>query len=180
MTFVIRPARDEDREAILEQTWLLNRHEEPIVGNRRLDRAGAEETLARGEARVAKTNGAKLVAEREGEVVGHLFLTFETAPVYVREALRPYAYIDELYVRERCRGQGIGQALMAEAERTAVARGYRQLLVGVQTGNAPAEAAYARFGFVPFSLELIKRIGDAASPEDGAPEDGAPESGGSR
>ena len=159
MTFQIRPARDADREALLEQTRLLNLHEEPITGNRRLDRAGAEETLAAAEARVARSDGAVLVAEAEGWVVGHLVLTYATAPVYVREEFRPYANIDELFVRDDCRGRGIGQALMAEAERIAVERGYRQMLVGVQSGNVSAEAAYARFGFAPFSLELIKRIG---------------------
>ena len=172
MTFLIREARDEDREALLEQTQLLNRHEEPITGNRRLDRAGAEASLADAEARVARSDGVKLVAEEDGRVVGHLFLTFETAPVYVREAFRPYALIAELFLREDCRGRGLGQALMAEAERIAVARGYRQLLVGVQTGNVSAEAAYARFGFAPFALDLIKRIGDASPPEGGAPESG--------
>ncbi|MDJ0946141.1 MAG: GNAT family N-acetyltransferase [Kiloniellales bacterium] len=159
MTFLIRPARDEDREALLEQTQLLNLHEEPITGNRRLDRAGAEDTLAAAEARVARSDGAVLVAEAESRVVGHLILTFATAPVYVREELRPYAYIDELFVREDCRGRGLGQALMAEAERIAVERGYRQMIVGVQSGNVSAEAAYARFGFAPFAQELIKRIG---------------------
>ena len=168
MTVVIRPARDEDREALLEQTQLLNRHEEPITGNRRLDRAGAEATLADAEARVARSDGVKLVAEDAGRVVGHLFLTFATAPVYVREEFRPYALIAELFVREDWRGRGLEQALMSEAERIAVERGYRQLLVGVQSGNVPAEAAYARFGFAPFSLELIKRIGDAAPSEGGA------------
>ncbi len=176
MTVVIRPARDEDRAAILEQTQLLNRHEEPITGNRRLDRAGAEASLADAEARVAESGGAKLVAEDAGRVVGHLFLTFATAPVYVREEHRPYALIAELFVREDCRGRGLGQALMAEAERIAAARGYRQLLVGVQAGNAPAEAAYARFGFAPFSLELIKRIGDAA-PGDVTPSSWGPSRG---
>ena len=162
MTVLIRPARDEDREALLEQTRLLNLHEEPITGNRRLDRAGAEDTLAAAEARVARSDGVKLVAEAAGRVVGHLFLTFQKAPVYVREEFRPYAYIDELFVREDCRGRGIGQVLMAEAERISVERGYRQLLVGVQSGNVSAEAAYTRFGFAPFSLELMKRIGAAA------------------
>ena len=91
MTFLIRPAREEDREALLDQTQLLNQHEEPITGNRRVDRAGAEATLAAAEADIARTKGVKLVAEQGGRVVGHLFLTFATAPVYVREEFRPCA-----------------------------------------------------------------------------------------
>ena len=48
------------------------------------------------------------MAELDGRVVGHLFLEFKEDAVFVREELRPYAYISELFVREEARGGGIG------------------------------------------------------------------------
>ena len=105
-----------------------------------------------------RTDGAALVADLEARVVGHLFLTFETDAAYVRELLRPYAYVSELYVREEMRGQGIGRALLLEAERQARARGIGRLMIGVLAGNARAEALYRRMGFAPHAIEMAKRL----------------------
>lgn len=157
--FTIRPARDDDREALIEQFQGLNQHEDLIVRNRRTDRAAGEESLVAAEAKIAEKSGVKLVAERGGKVVGHLFMTFERAPIFVREEVRDYAYIAELFVRAEARGLGIGRGLMQEAERIAIARGVGNLMLGVLTGNESAERAYARFGFTSYATDLIKPIG---------------------
>ncbi len=156
---VIRPARDDDREALIEQFQGLNQHEDLIVHNRRVDRPAGEESLVAAEAKIIEKNGVKLVAERDGKVAGHLFMTFEQAPVFVREDVRPYAYIAELFVREEARGLGLGRALMKEAERIAIARGFGHLMLGVLTGNESAERAYTRFGFKSYATDMIKPIG---------------------
>ena len=159
MPLTIRPALAADREALIEQYLGLNRYEEPIAGNRVLDHAGAVESLADAEERLARNNGTALVAELDGRVVGHLFLEFREHPVFVRAALRPYAYVAELFVREEARGGGVGTALMREAERIAAARGVGRLMVEVLAGNAMAEAFYARRGFKAHAIELGKAIG---------------------
>nr|WP_245215684.1 GNAT family N-acetyltransferase [Pararoseomonas baculiformis] len=115
--------------------------------------------------RVEETGGAALVAERGGCVVGHLFLCFEEDAAYVRAPLRPYAYVAELFVRDEARRQGIGQALLREAERLAAARGVPRLMIGVLAGNAGAEALYRRFGFRAHAIEMAK---DVASGEGSA------------
>ncbi len=156
---VIRPARESDREALIEQFQGLNRHEDLIVRNRRVDRMAGEESLDAADAKIAKTNGLRLVAELGGKVVGHLDLTFETGPVFIHADLREYAYVAELFLREEARGAGTGQALLQEAERIAKARGYRRMMIGVITGNTSAERAYERFGFKPYATDLQKMIG---------------------
>lgn len=162
-SFIIRPARDDDRDALIEQFQGLNVYEEPIIGNRRLDRAGGEESLIAAEKRVAAKDGVRLVAESGGKVVGHLFMVFGSHEVYVRADRRRHAHVTELFVREEARGRGLGRALLAEAERLAVAGGVDHLTIGVLIGNMLAERAYARFGFRSFAAELVKPIGKAAS-----------------
>lgn len=159
MPLLIRHAGPDDHDALVDQFLGLNLYEEPFAGNRRTDRAGAEECLAAAFDRVNATGGAALVAELDGRVVGHLFLTFERSAVYVREELRPYAYVSELFVQEHARGAGAGAALMRQAERLAAERGVRRLMIGVLAGNTGAARFYERLGFEPFAIELGKSIG---------------------
>ena len=154
---VIRPAAAADRAALDEQAQLLNRYEEPFAHDRRLDAAGGVESVATLLARTAE-GGALLVAELDGRVVGHMALWFERMPPFVREALRDYAYLGDLFVREAHRGRGIGRALIAEAERLARARGAARILLGVLPGN-PAEAVYRKLGYRPYAVEMAKDLG---------------------
>jgi GNAT superfamily N-acetyltransferase len=155
---VIRRACPADREALIEQFRALNVHEDAITHDRVTDRAGAEESLAAAEEHITKTNGAALVAEVGGRVVGHLFLTFKEAPPFVRKELRAYAYIAELFVRPQARRAGVARALLQEAERIARSRGVSCIMVSALAGNRSAEAAYSRSGFVPYATELIKEF----------------------
>lgn len=166
MTVTIRLAGAADRPQLAAHHLALNRHEDAIFPNRRIDEGGGEASLAETEERLASTGGVTLVAEADGRVVGHLALTFETGPAYVREAERPYAYVAVLFVDAAARGAGVAAALLSEAERIAAQRGYTQLMVSVQSGNTVAERAYARFGFRPYSADLIKPLRPAS--EDGA------------
>ncbi len=159
MPLTIRPALPGDHDALIEQYMGLNRYEEPIIGNRVTDYVGAVASLAEAEERLARANGTVLVADLDGRVVGHLFLEFREEPVFVRAELRAYAYVAELFVREAARGNGVGKALMQEAERVAAARGFARLTVQVLAGNAVAEAFYARCGFKALAIELGKPIG---------------------
>jgi GNAT superfamily N-acetyltransferase len=151
---LIRPARPADRAALLEQYRLLNAWEDAISHDRLTDADAAEASLTVAEGRAARTGGHILVAERDGAVIGHMFLTFERSAPFHRD--RPYAYVMELFVREAERGTGIGRRLLQAAEDLARKAGLRRLLIGVLAGNDRAEGAYRRFGFAPYSMELSK------------------------
>lgn len=157
-TVTLRPARESDRPTLVDHHFALNVHEHAVSPNRRTDRDGGEASLVETEERLARTGGVAIVAEIEGRVVGHLALTFETAPAYVRVEEQPYAYVAVLYVDPAQRGRGIARALLSEAERIAVSRGLTQVIVSVQSGNVEAERAYDRFGFRPYSADLIKPL----------------------
>ncbi len=166
MSVSIREALSGDRERLVDLMLQLNRSENAIEANRRTDRAGAEDSLQAAEEQVAKTDGFILVAEVEGRVGGFLTLTFEEGPVYVVPEARPYAHIGDLAVDESLRRRGIGRALMTAAEAAAAKRGYRELVIGVLSGNTAAEAAYRNQGYRDLGLSLIKRIAPAAQSGD--------------
>jgi ribosomal protein S18 acetylase RimI-like enzyme len=55
--------------------------------------------------------------------------------------------VKRIYLLNRFRGNGLGRRLMQEAEKSARARGYGRLLLGVYARNKAAIAFYERLGF---------------------------------
>jgi ribosomal protein S18 acetylase RimI-like enzyme len=55
--------------------------------------------------------------------------------------------VKRIYLLHRFRGNGLGRRLMHEVERSARARGFTRLLLGVYSRNRAAIAFYERLGF---------------------------------
>jgi ribosomal protein S18 acetylase RimI-like enzyme len=85
----------------------------------------------------------------------------ELDPVFVAPPWRRRAQVFDLVVAESARRRGIGTALLRAVEAEAAARGLRRLAIGVLAGNDAAEAAYRRFGFRAYALDLIKPLNEA-------------------
>ena len=86
---------------------------------------------------------AYVLAERETEVFGHVLLRLagtRSAP--------GYPDIEDLYVREDCRGRGIGRQLIAGCEVIALEHGFRCIGLSVNpTLNGRARRLYERLGY---------------------------------
>lgn len=67
----------------------------------------------------------------------------------VRQQLPEAAEISSLHVADSARGQGLGRALITEAEREATRRGRRSIGVAVDDGNPDARRLYERLGYEP-------------------------------
>jgi len=86
-----------------------------------------------------------LLAELDGEPAGFA-LFFHNYSTFLG---RPGLYLEDLFVRERWRGRGIGLALMRELARLAVARGCGRFEWACLDWNEPAIAFYRRLGAEP-------------------------------
>lgn len=84
-----------------------------------------------------------------GELVGVAGLSFER-----REKAKHKASLFGMYVRDSCRGMGLGGKLVDAALASARLRtGVLLVQLTVTDGNLAAQALYQRKGFVPFGLE---------------------------
>ncbi|KAF0814696.1 Aminoalkylphosphonate N-acetyltransferase [Andreprevotia sp. IGB-42] len=98
---------------------------------------------------------ACLVADDGGRLVGLVLL----AQAWMIELDGMQVRIVALVVDEHARGQGIGVALMDEAERWARAHGATSLQLNSGTHRPEAHAFYERRGFANNGLRFYKKIG---------------------
>jgi len=69
----------------------------------------------------------------------------------------PFAEIGGLVVDEAWRGQGVGAALVAEAERWAAENGYAEVCVRSNTIREAAHRFYQRLGYRPVKAQQVFR-----------------------
>ncbi len=92
---------------------------------------------------LGRASAATLVAVADGRIVGYAMLLFR----HGSRAARLYSLVRLPDVR----GQGIGDALLREAERTAVELGATEMRLEVRPDNDRARALYERHGFAAFA-----------------------------
>jgi GNAT superfamily N-acetyltransferase len=99
-----------------------------------------------------ETGSALYVATRGGEPLGFIFLT--THDDYFTD--EKVGHVDIIAVDERGEGQGVGGALMREAEQWGRSRGYRRLTLNVFDRNDRARRIYEHLGWRPENVHYIK------------------------
>lgn len=134
-TPLIRPAQPGDLPALLALYRQLSAH----------DPAGLQPAHQQAwEAMQAQPGLHVLVAESAGQVAGTL--TLALLPNLTRSA-RPYGVIENVVTDERSRGQGLGRALLNEAERLAREAGAYKVMLMSGESRPEAHAFYRRCGY---------------------------------
>ena len=140
----IRDARPEDAPALAALVTELGY---PVSGDTIAERMAALHTAGE----------TVLVAARGGTPVG--LLTVHVTPVLHRPT--PVGRLTMLVVGERERGNGVGRALVAAAERILAARGCALVEVTSNRRRTDAHAFYERLGYDATSLRFGKSIAPA-------------------
>jgi len=154
---LVRTARlPEDKPALLDFIWGLQRYEADFEYDRRLDPAYGEEQFAALMKDAEK--GEIFVAEIDGKAAGWVIVIEAEAPPYVIDEERWGAQICELYVEPATRGQGVGRALIAACEDWARAKGHKVIRIGHLAQNRPAAVAYEKAGYAPYTVNRRKKL----------------------
>ncbi len=97
--------------------------------------------------------GFYLVAERAGELIGGLMITFEWSDW--RNA--DFWWIQSVYVRPVARRQGVYRALYRDIERQARSAGACGLRLYVENDNRAAMSTYSRLGMTDAHYRVMER-----------------------
>lgn len=145
-----RPAKESDIDAIV--TMMRRYYEEDGYP---FDEADARDAVSR---LVREGHLGRLwVAEVAGEVVGYLAVTLGFSLEYRGRD----AFIDELFISEGFRGQGLGQEAMQISEAYCRDAGVKALHLEVEHHRERARALYAQAGFESHERHLMtKRLDD--------------------
>jgi len=106
--------------------------------------------------------GQVMVAVDDGQnVVGYVAVQPHVPQEEVHEIAYDYAYVSDIVVREHCRGQGVGRALLIAAENYARRQGASILRLGVLAGNQDARGLYESCGYGEREILLEKRLDES-------------------
>ena len=152
MTIRIKPATPADVPIILQLIRELAEFERLLARS-----AGHRGAAARAAVRPAP--GAEVVIARIGDEVAGFALFFHNFSTFLA---KPGIYLEDLYVRQKFRGQGCGEALLRHLARTALERGCGRLEWSVLDWNVRAIDFYKSLGAVPMDQWTVHRVtGDA-------------------
>ena len=114
----------------------------------------ASEMEMRMETILANKNYATFVAVSEGKVCGMI----GTYTCYTYEHNSPSARILALIVSEKMRGRGVGEALIAAAERDLAQRNIRRVAVNARFERTRAHEFYEKLGYTKNGFRLVKEL----------------------
>lgn len=157
LSFTIRQTLPEDQSALEQMMVALNRHELSFAKDREIMGDAGARHMRYLQEQVSIDGGLIFVAESTDQLIGFILAHFtEIDGFYVREALRPYAEITDLFVYKDWRQQGVATALMQAVEDTARAYGYEKIRLSMHYGNKDAMKFYQALGYKIESLTLVK------------------------
>lgn len=149
MNCELRDAEKGDRAAILELMPRLADFEVPLARSSQQLWEGDAEMLLAHLAGERSDCVARVALGKAGDLLGF-------ALVSLREELlsrRPSAHLEALAIARSAEGQGVGRALLADAEQQAMKRGAKSLTLHVFAANRRARRLYDAAGF---SGELMR------------------------
>jgi ribosomal protein S18 acetylase RimI-like enzyme len=154
----IRQARPEESEEISRELWLpLAREMEDVSDYNRLrEDFDIKEVVDHKREKITEEEGFFFVAEEGDQLIG--FVTGEvkeSVPVFSRgEKLK----INELFVKERFRRNGVASMMLGKLERKARKRGCSTVELDVNKENRSAQELYRSKGFDTERKRMVKEI----------------------
>lgn len=159
MALFIRDFKDSDSDQFLEVVRHLQAYELAMYDRMKPVEAIGDWYIQELQGQCAREQGAILVAELDGRIVG--FATIFTAVPQVGEFDEldfTYGFISHISVSPEARGAGAGKQLMLECEARVKQAGCKWLRVPALGQNLQARAIYEHLGFQEQYVVLEKTL----------------------
>ena len=151
---LVRRAREDDIPALLEllvQVNMVHHTGRPDIFRGPTTKYNREQLLDL----LEEENAPIFVCEGEdGTVKGHAFCVLKQFPNHPLLTDNKELYIDDICVREECRGQGVGRTLFQHVKDYARSMGCHNLTLNVWECNPGAKAFYTAMGMVPYKVGM--------------------------
>lgn len=153
----IRKAKPEDLDALNELAYKFLAYEsDNHDSSYDPDYARTDASALYVKNKIKSLDSLFLVAIENNEIVGFLAGTLHKRPK-ARKTVRP-ASLDELYVEEKFRNQGVGKEMISRFQDWAKKQGANKLKVGTFHKNERALHVYKDLGFKDHIIKLEKDI----------------------
>lgn len=106
-------------------------------------------------------NGEILFAETDGKIIGYCFgfVHDKQSEENLLEVIpTQLGVVEDIFVDENYRGQGIGKMLLAEMEKYLKEKGCDSLWLEVFAENKEAHNAYLKMGYLDREIGMLKKI----------------------
>ncbi len=153
---VISDYQPDDLDSALDCFVELQDVEHAVDSDRRTGMQLAKEYLAEIQGDVKDKNGAIFVAKSNGQMAG-LLVVLEEKNVTI-EVVGTHAYVTDLVIKEKFRGQGIGTLLMNRAEEYARKQGITEIRITTLAKNDPAKTLYKKLQYQEKEITLSKAL----------------------
>jgi len=105
---------------------------------------------------LADPKSVLLAAIVDGEVMGYAYATLEGRNYF--ELLDACGKLHDIFVDERARGRGVGEALVRAMKKELERRGAPRLVLLTATQNESAQRLFAKMGFRTTMLEMTAEL----------------------
>lgn len=152
----IRRLREEGIERFIDELWLRARREMAAVREYTLAGDVRGKGLTQQRTRLPDDDFVTYLAHRGGDLLGYVIAEVRTPPPFFRQVRE--CHINELFVREDARRQGVAGELLDTAEDWGRVRGCEHLDLYVDRENRAAKALYEDKGYAVKRHNMKKRL----------------------
>lgn len=152
MNVTIRPAKEDELQAIQDLNYQLFVHDEEYDPLLNMDWPYQDEGTKYFQSRIKGKEGVCFVAEVDNKVIG--YLAGSVVASYPYRKIQKQTELENTLVLEEYRGQRIGEQLFKQFVEWSKQQGAERIKVSAAANNVQAIKFYHRVGFEDYGLEL--------------------------
>lgn len=152
----VRPLREHEVEHFIDELWIPAQREMAAVSTYTLTEDIRQAGLDYRRSRLSDNDFITFLASREKELVGYVTAEVQTPPPIFQQVRE--CHINELFVREDARRQGIAIELLDTIEEWGRANDCKWLDLNVDAENQPAKTLYEVKGYDSKRYNMKKRV----------------------